>query len=94
MRYYGVDKPGMKVGVLGLGGLGHMAVKFGKAMGMEVTVISSSAGKREEAVSRLGADRFLLSTDEEEMKKAMVRDTWFGAMHIILPIRYCRHVST
>jgi 8-hydroxygeraniol dehydrogenase len=40
LKYYGLDKPGTRLGVMGLGGLGHMAVKFGVAMGCIVTVIS------------------------------------------------------
>lgn len=70
MRYYGIDKPGMRLGVVGLGGLGHMAVKFGKAFGMHVTVISTSPNKKEEAMSRLGADAFIVSKNEEEMQAA------------------------
>ncbi|KAL4644424.1 hypothetical protein ACB092_02G163900 [Castanea dentata] len=46
LRFYGLDKPGMHVGVVGLGGLGHVAVKFAKAMGVKVTVISTSQEKR------------------------------------------------
>ncbi|KAF2285319.1 hypothetical protein GH714_042361 [Hevea brasiliensis] len=46
LKYYGLDKPGMKLGVVGLGGLGHMAVKFAKAMGLKVTVISTSPNKK------------------------------------------------
>uniref|UniRef100_M1D408 Cinnamyl alcohol dehydrogenase n=1 Tax=Solanum tuberosum TaxID=4113 RepID=M1D408_SOLTU len=42
LRYFGLDKPGMHIGVVGLGGLGHMAVKFAKAFGTKVTVISTS----------------------------------------------------
>jgi D-arabinose 1-dehydrogenase-like Zn-dependent alcohol dehydrogenase len=56
------------LGVVGLGGLGHMAVKFAKAFGMTVTVISSSPGKREEGLDRLGADAFLVSHDAAQMK--------------------------
>ena len=70
MRYYGIDKPDMKLGVVGLGGLGHMAVKFGKAFGMHVTVISTSPNKQEEAIKNLGADEFIVSKNEEEMKAA------------------------
>ncbi len=70
MKYYGLDKAGMHIGVVGLGGLGHMAVKFAKAFGMEVTVISTSIGKKEEACGRLGADHFIVSKNEEEMKAA------------------------
>jgi D-arabinose 1-dehydrogenase-like Zn-dependent alcohol dehydrogenase len=40
LKYYGLDKPGTRLGVMGLGGLGHMAVKFGVAMGCIVTVFS------------------------------------------------------
>ncbi|CAD6225050.1 unnamed protein product [Miscanthus lutarioriparius] len=55
------NEPGKHLGVVGLGGLGHMAVKFAKAFGMKVTVIGSSPGKREEALGRLAADEFLVS---------------------------------
>uniref|UniRef100_A0A7S0UZI6 Enoyl reductase (ER) domain-containing protein n=1 Tax=Polytomella parva TaxID=51329 RepID=A0A7S0UZI6_9CHLO len=68
IRHYGLDKPGMKVGVMGLGGLGHMAVKILKAMGVTVTVISTSPSKKEEALSVLGADTFVISKNEDEMK--------------------------
>jgi len=69
MKIHGIDKPGMRVGVLGLGGLGSMAVQFGAAFGCEVTVISTSPGK--EAASReLGAKHFLVSSNEEAMKAA------------------------
>lgn len=68
LRYYGLDKPGLHLGVVGLGGLGHVAVKFAKAFGAKVTVISTSPNKKDEALSHLGADSFLISTDAEEMK--------------------------
>ncbi|KAM3244830.1 hypothetical protein ACQJBY_056273 [Aegilops geniculata] len=71
MKYHGLNVPGMHLGVLGLGGLGHVAVKFGKAFGMKVTVISSSPGKKQEALERLGADAFIVSKSAEEMKAAM-----------------------
>ena len=54
-------------GVIGLGGLGHMAVKFGKAFGLSVTVFSTSISKKEEALSLLGADKFVVSSNQEEM---------------------------
>lgn len=66
LKRYGVKK-GSKVGVVGLGGLGHMAVKIAKAMGAEVTVFSTSIGKKEDA-KRLGAKFFKLSTDPETFK--------------------------
>jgi cinnamyl-alcohol dehydrogenase len=75
MKHHGLldAAPGKKqkhVGVLGLGGLGHVAVKFAKAFGMKVTVISTSPGKKQEAIDRLGADGFVVSRDDEEMKAA------------------------
>ncbi|KAL6846121.1 hypothetical protein ACP4OV_023569 [Aristida adscensionis] len=70
MVQYGLNAPGKRLGVVGLGGLGHMAVKFGKAFGMTVTVVSSSPAKRDEALDRLGADAFLVSRDTEQMKAA------------------------
>ena len=56
--------PGTKVAVVGLGGLGHMAVKLAHAMGAEVTVLSHSLSKREDGI-RLGADRFFATSDPE-----------------------------
>jgi alcohol dehydrogenase (NADP+) len=67
LRFAGVTK-GMKVGIIGLGGLGHMGVKFAVSFGAEVTLISTSPSKQKDA-KRLGAHHFLLSTDKEEMKK-------------------------
>ena len=68
LRFYGLDKPGMHVGVVGLGGLGHVAVKFAKAMGVKVTVISTSPNKKKEALEHLGADSFLVSKDQDQMQ--------------------------
>jgi uncharacterized zinc-type alcohol dehydrogenase-like protein len=62
LRYFGV-KPGDSVAVVGLGGLGHMGVKFAKAFGAHVTVLSHSPSKREAALA-LGADDFLATGDE------------------------------
>jgi uncharacterized zinc-type alcohol dehydrogenase-like protein len=59
--------PGKKVGVVGLGGLGHMGVKIAKAMGAKVVVFSTSPSKVEDA-KRLGADDVILSKDPEAMK--------------------------
>jgi uncharacterized zinc-type alcohol dehydrogenase-like protein len=56
-----------KVAVVGLGGLGHMGLKFAKALGAEVTLFTRSTNKEEEA-RRLGADNVVLSTDEAQMK--------------------------
>jgi len=60
-------KKGSKVGVIGLGGLGHMAVKIAKAMGAEVTVFSTSADKEKDA-KKLGAKNFVLSKDPKNFK--------------------------
>jgi cinnamyl-alcohol dehydrogenase len=68
MRHGLGDQPGKKVGVIALGGVGHMAVKIAKALGHHVTVFSTSTSKKEEALGVLGADDFLVSTDEAAMK--------------------------
>ncbi len=59
---------GKKVGVVGLGGLGHMGVKFAKAFGAHVVVFTTSPGKAEDA-KRLGADEVIVSTNPEEMEQ-------------------------
>lgn len=66
LRFANVKK-GDKVAVVGLGGLGHMGVKFAVSFGAEVTVISTSPSKEADA-KRLGAQHFLLSTDTKAMK--------------------------
>jgi uncharacterized zinc-type alcohol dehydrogenase-like protein len=60
--------PGKKVGVVGLGGLGHMGVKIAKAMGARVVVFTTSPSKREDAL-RLGADEVVLSRDSGQMAR-------------------------
>ena len=67
MHHWGVTK-GTKVGVVGLGGLGHMAVKFAHALGAHVVVFTTSPGKKEDAL-RLGADEVVLSRNADEMKE-------------------------
>src|SRR5207237_2955946 len=67
MHHWGVTK-GKKVGVVGLGGLGHMAVKFAHALGAHVVVLTHSPGKKEDAL-RLGADEVVVSSNADEMKK-------------------------
>ncbi|MBS1949244.1 MAG: NAD(P)-dependent alcohol dehydrogenase [Bacteroidetes bacterium] len=59
--------PGKKVGIIGIGGLGHIAIKIAKAMGGEVTVFTTSISKADDA-KRLGADEVVLSTNREQMK--------------------------
>ena len=78
MVRFGLNAPGKHLGVVGLGGLGHLGVKFGKAFGMTVTVISTSPAKREEALDRLGADAFLVSRDPEQMKVRRRADPRYG----------------
>jgi uncharacterized zinc-type alcohol dehydrogenase-like protein len=67
MRHWGVKK-GKKVGVVGLGGLGHMAVKFAHAFGAHVAVFTTSPHKKDDAL-RLGADEVILSRNANEMQK-------------------------
>lgn len=66
LRYWKVGK-GHKVGILGLGGLGHMAVKFAVSFGAEVTMLSTSPAKEADA-RRLGAHRFALTKNPEQLK--------------------------
>jgi D-arabinose 1-dehydrogenase-like Zn-dependent alcohol dehydrogenase len=67
LRQWGC-KPGDRVGVVGLGGLGHMAVKLAASMGAEVTMFGTSASKEADA-RRLGAHAFALSTNEATFQK-------------------------
>ncbi len=67
MRHWNVGK-GKKVGVVGLGGLGHMAVKFAHALGAHVVVFTTSPKKKDDAL-RLGADEVILSKNADEMRK-------------------------
>ncbi len=68
LRHWKVGK-GHKLAVLGLGGLGHMAVKFGVAFGAEVTVLSTSPSKEKEAKA-LGAHKFIVTTNAEQFASA------------------------
>lgn len=65
LKHWGAG-PDKKIGIIGIGGLGHMAVKIAKAMGAHVTVFTTSAQKLEDA-KRLGADAAVLSKDPEQM---------------------------
>jgi uncharacterized zinc-type alcohol dehydrogenase-like protein len=67
LRHWGVTK-GKKVGIVGLGGLGHMGVKFAHALGAHVVVFTTSPGKTEDAL-RLGADEVVISKNADEMQK-------------------------
>jgi uncharacterized zinc-type alcohol dehydrogenase-like protein len=66
LKHFGA-KAGDAVAIVGLGGLGHMGVKLGKAMGMKVTVLSHSPSKRDDAM-RLGADEFIATQDADAFK--------------------------
>ena len=67
LRHWGV-KEGKKVGIVGLGGLGHMAVKFAHALGAHVVVFTTSPNKKDDA-RRLGADEVVVSKNADEMTK-------------------------
>ncbi|RAJ97793.1 putative zinc-type alcohol dehydrogenase-like protein [Larkinella arboricola] len=69
LRHWKVGK-GHKLAVLGLGGLGHMGIKFGVAFGAEVTVLSTSP-KKEEDARKLGAHNFIVTSDPAQLKSAM-----------------------
>lgn len=90
LKHFGLDKPGLHVGVVGLGGLGHVALKIAKAFGTKVTVISTSHAKRDEAIERLGADSFIVSKDQDQLQAAAgtldgILDT-VSAIHPLLPL--------
>ncbi|GAU23296.1 hypothetical protein TSUD_237500, partial [Trifolium subterraneum] len=81
MIYHGLCESGQHLGIVGLGGLGHVAVKFAKAFNMKVTVISTSPRKKEEALERLGADSFLLINDQQQIQEA--KDTMDGIIDTV-----------
>nr|UTS83003.1 cinnamyl alcohol dehydrogenase 8 [Phryma leptostachya] len=90
LKHFQLDKPGVHIGVVGLGGLGHLAVKFAKAFNCKVTVISTSINKKEEALGKLGADEFLISLDQDQMQAAAstldgIIDT-VSATHSLFPL--------
>lgn len=68
LKHWGINE-GMKIGVAGFGGLGHMATQIAKAMGAEVTVITTSPEKKEDAIF-MGASDVIVSTDKKQMEKA------------------------
>jgi uncharacterized zinc-type alcohol dehydrogenase-like protein len=76
--------PVKKVGILGIGGLGHLAIKIAKAMGAEVTVFTTSQSKIEDA-KRLGADDAVLSTDPTQMEK------YLRKLHFIIDTVSAKH---
>lgn len=70
LSHFGLKRSGLRGGILGLGGVGHIGVLIAKAMGHHVTVISSSYKKREEAMAVLGADEYLVSSDTAKVQAA------------------------
>lgn len=76
--------PGKKIGIVGIGGLGHMGVKLAKALGAEVIVFTTSPSKFEDA-KRLGADEVVLSKDEAQMAK------YAGRLHFVLDAVSAQH---
>ena len=83
LRHWKVG-PGHRVGIVGLGGLGHMGVKLAKAMGAEVIVFTTSPNKVEDA-KRLGADEVVYSKDPQQMKK------YAGKLHFVLDAVSAQH---
>jgi uncharacterized zinc-type alcohol dehydrogenase-like protein len=83
LRHWNVG-PGTRLGVVGLGGLGHMAVKLGRALGAEVAVFTTSPAKGADAL-RLGADEVVVSTNGADMKKQRNR------FHFILDTVSAQH---
>ncbi len=74
-------RPGMRAGIMGIGGLGHLAIQFAAKMGLEVTAISSSSSKEQEA-RRFGADDFITTDDREKLMSAA------GSFDFILSTTY------
>jgi len=86
LKRHGIKK-GQRVGVVGLGGLGHMAVKLARAMGAHVTVFSTSPGKERDA-KRLGANAFVLTTKPEHFEPLT------GTLDFIIDTVSARHDFT
>ncbi|HET9826099.1 MAG TPA: NAD(P)-dependent alcohol dehydrogenase [Chitinophagaceae bacterium] len=83
LRHWNVG-PGKKVGIVGIGGLGHMAIKLAKAMGADVIVFTTSPSKTDDA-KRLGADEVVLSKDDGQMRQ------YTNKLHFILDAVSGRH---
>ncbi|CAH2079160.1 unnamed protein product, partial [Thlaspi arvense] len=71
MKYFELAGSGKHIEIVGLGCLRHIGMRFAKAFGTNVTVVSSTARKCKNALENLGADGFLLSTDEDQMQAVM-----------------------
>ena len=90
LRHWGV-KPGMTVGIIGLGGLGHMGVKLSHAMGAKTVMITTSLSKASDAL-KLGADNVLISTDSDAMQ-AMANQFDFLLNTIPVPHDYNHYMD-
>jgi len=69
LKHFGAGSGGKRIGILGIGGLGHMGVKFAVAMGNDVTAISTTSSKEADC-KEMGAKQFVLSTDPKAMEEA------------------------
>jgi uncharacterized zinc-type alcohol dehydrogenase-like protein len=86
--------PGKKIGIVGIGGLGHMAIKIASAMGAHVVVFTTSAAKAEDA-KRLGADEVVLSTDPTQLKNSLKLDMILDTVSATHDMNiYLRHLKT
>ena len=73
LKHFGAG-PGKKVGIVGIGGLGHLGLKFARALGAEVFAISTSSSKEEEA-KKLGAHHFINTRDKDAVAKVCIKIT-------------------
>ncbi|XP_066354643.1 putative cinnamyl alcohol dehydrogenase 4 [Miscanthus floridulus] len=93
MIRHNMNQAGKSLGLIGLGGLGHMAVKFGKAFGLKVTVFSTSESKRAEAIDLLGADNFVISSDKQQMEVSLPLTPVVHLTTVLnLSISYCHYI--
>ncbi|XP_056175780.1 probable cinnamyl alcohol dehydrogenase 1, partial [Syzygium oleosum] len=74
MIHHKMNEPGKSIGVIGFGGLGHLAVKFAKAFGLTVTIFSTSISKKDDALNLLKADNFVISSDKDQMALSKTLD--------------------
>lgn len=68
LRFYGLDKLDLHIGIVGLGGLGHLPVKFAKDIEAKVAVISNSTNMKKEALENLGVDSSFVSRDHDQLQ--------------------------
>ncbi|MFA6335854.1 MAG: NAD(P)-dependent alcohol dehydrogenase [Bacteroidales bacterium] len=97
LKHWGAG-PGKKVGILGIGGLGHLAIRIAKAMGAEVIVFTHTQAKVEDA-KRLGADKAVLTSDAEQMKAYnrklhFIIDTVSAKHNVNIYLNLLRHDGT